>query len=408
MTCLRASMVSPIKYCDELGLSNRTMLHDESPLAFNVFTFVELESGSYVPRTLIRQNIVTSNAQPVIIELKNPNLAMDSGSVNHLRKSIALLVWQQMGRRYKDITMRAHTLIDSYTMMGEMFGSLQISHVIPFTCSAQEYLPDEVPEQTAALPVRSGYRDVMGMPKTIFTVDSMQPGINRPRPQFSAVPLHYVDDRQQLRQRIKIQQFRNDAPEAQRVTIRADLVGGSSTFALVQGSDSSASQDTTSVSCAVSRAGSPIIDLRNNSLPPFNAAFSESYWSTAGVPADYQSLRGEDGSTEHHKAQDDYPMHSMVFARDLSNPGTPSGSAAASLGWGGGGTTGIALAPLISAQGTPEKRKHHGGTLYFDEQPSQRGDYSVMNSRRVRVTPSLFNGEDGEPFDIFEEGIQPI
>jgi hypothetical protein len=151
---------------------------------------------------------------------------------------------------------------------------------------------------------------------------------------------------------------------------------------------------------------SPTFDFLSGKLPSFSAAFNEGFWQQEAVPGNDRYAVGADEIAEHHGTSDDYHMYSNVFPRDYSNPVTPSGNARGGLGWGGGGTSGIGIAPLISAHNTPEKRKHNGETVYFDEQPSPQGSYSIMNSKRVRMrAPSLYNDEEWQPRDEFEEGI---
>jgi hypothetical protein len=304
-------------------------------------------------------------------------------------------------------------------------GSFQFDGCLQFKTCEKEYLMQEGKKTTALQsPDRNDYSQVMSSPKSHFMERlSLRAENHRNKDvEFSAVPVHCFDNPDgQRKKRVKIRQMP--------VSTEPWQVGSAGNFfALIQRSEPSstssmnlarespfglmdaASAQSLMASRTASRATSPTFDFLSGKLPAFNSAFHDSIWPAEAVPDYGQSLRGEDETTEHHGTSDDYPMHLHAFSRDHSNPVTPSGSVRGGMmGWGGGGTTGIGIAPLISAHGTPEKRKHNKETVYFDEQPSPQGSYSIINSKRIAVrAPSLYNEEEWSPRDEFEEGIQPM
>ena len=126
MTCVRVNCIG-CKSGETFGLPEHTMLHDFHPLSINAFTLpVMLEDGTTVYKTYLQQIILGSPALAGIIELQNPDLAMDQYVVSNLKKSIAALVWYQLGKRFKDIDVRTPAVVDCYEIMVNMTNTLKL------------------------------------------------------------------------------------------------------------------------------------------------------------------------------------------------------------------------------------------------------------------------------------------
>ena len=132
---------------EDMGLSENKLIKAKDQITFNIVVFPEISSNNTAPtkyRVFLKQ-VLLDEAEGCIIELKNSSLSIDSNSLRHLKQSVAVLVWRELGRMYKEMDVRALPLMESFAMQRAMFGNnyrMQLLVCKTFECSAIDYLEE--------------------------------------------------------------------------------------------------------------------------------------------------------------------------------------------------------------------------------------------------------------------------
>ena len=169
---------------EDMGLSENTLIMPSDQISFSLVIFPEIKSTQAAVnyRIFLRQEHQIA-PESKIIELKNSSLTIDSSTLRQLKQSIAVLVWKQLGRIYKDIDVRGLPLLDSFSLHRTIFGNIFQQHVLEydtFECSASDYLDEFYIKQTYQTTKRinersepvDNYIQVMAMPRTQFQASS--------------------------------------------------------------------------------------------------------------------------------------------------------------------------------------------------------------------------------------------
>lgn len=169
---------------EDMGLSENTLIMPSDQISFSLVIFPEIKSTQAAVnyRIFLRQEHQIA-PESKIIELKNSSLTIDSSTLRQLKQSIAVLVWKQLGRIYKDIDVRGLPLLDSFSLHRTIFGNIFQQHVLEydtFECSASDYLDEFYIKQTYQTTKRinersepvDNYIQVMAMPRTQFQAGS--------------------------------------------------------------------------------------------------------------------------------------------------------------------------------------------------------------------------------------------